>query len=76
MKKPVNLRLDADLWVRFRVRAIQEGTTGSAIVERFRERYLGAPTHGQTDSRAALGKKENCGKARDTRSCEWGRKGR
>jgi hypothetical protein len=57
MKKPVNLRLDVDLWTRFRVRAIQEGTTGSAIVERLMEAYLGESSYPPRSRERAQGKR-------------------
>ena len=41
MKKPVNVTLDEDLWQRFRIQAIREKTSGSAILDRLMAAYLG-----------------------------------
>ena len=57
MKKPVNLRLDVDLWERFRIRAIQEKTSGSAIVERLMGAYLGESSYPARSRRDAKGKR-------------------
>jgi hypothetical protein len=54
MKKPVNMTIDEDLWERFRIRAIHEKTSGSAIVERLMEAYLGEspyPARGRRDAK-------------------------
>jgi hypothetical protein len=59
MKKPVNLRLNTNLWERFRIRAIQEKTSGSAIVERLMEAYLGESVDLTRDRGAAQGKRAN-----------------
>jgi hypothetical protein len=59
MKKPVNLRLDVDLWERFRIRAIQEKTSGSAIVEKFMRNYLGESVDSQRSRSRAEGKRAN-----------------
>jgi hypothetical protein len=57
MKKPVNLRLDVDLWERFRIRAIQEKTSGSAIVEKFMRNYLGESADPPRSRQRAEGKR-------------------
>jgi len=41
MKKQVNVTLDEDLWERFRIQAIREKTSGSAILESLMAGYLG-----------------------------------
>jgi hypothetical protein len=41
MKKQVNVTLDENLWERFRIQAIREKTSGSAILERLMAGYLG-----------------------------------
>lgn len=41
MKRPVNLTLDEDLFLRFRIRAIEEKTSASAIIEKLMGAYLG-----------------------------------
>jgi hypothetical protein len=45
MKKAVNVTLDEDLWQRFRIRAIQEKTSGSAILEKLMAAYLGESSY-------------------------------
>jgi hypothetical protein len=59
MKKPVNLRLDVDLWERFRIRAIQEKTSGSAIIEKLMGNYLGDSSNSQRSRSRAEGKRAN-----------------
>jgi hypothetical protein len=53
MKARVNLTLDAALWERFRIRAIQEKTSGSATIDRLMGEYLErpGPSHPQRSGR-------------------------
>lgn len=74
MKKPVNVTLDAELWKRFRIRAIQDGTSGSAVLDRLMRLHLGESVDGQTGRRAAPGHKADRGKARDSVRAGGGRK--
>jgi hypothetical protein len=62
MKKPVNVTLDEDLWERFRIQAIREKTSGSAILERLMAGYLGESPYPPT-SRAPVESKRAHAKA-------------
>jgi hypothetical protein len=41
MKRQVNVTLEENLWERFRIQAIREKTSGSAILEKLMAGYLG-----------------------------------
>ena len=55
MKKQVNVTLDEDLWERFRIQAIREKTSGSAILERLMAGYLGESSYPKRSSGHAKG---------------------
>ena len=59
MKARVNLTLDAALWERFRIRAIQEKTSGSATIDKLMGEYLERATDAQESRRAARGQRKN-----------------
>jgi hypothetical protein len=71
MKKPTNLTLDEDLFRRFRIRAIEEKTSASAILERLMSGYLGdsaypSRSRGHVESKRAHAKAAKT-PARETR---------
>jgi hypothetical protein len=57
MKTKVTLTLDGATWERFRIRAIQEKTSGSAIIDRLMGAYLGDSSYPARGRRAAQGKR-------------------
>jgi hypothetical protein len=62
MKKPVNVTFDEDLWERFRIQAIREKTSGSAILERLMAGYLGESAY-PSRSRGPVASKQADAKA-------------
>jgi hypothetical protein len=57
MKTKVTLTLDDAVWERFRIRAIQEKTSGSAIMDRLMEAYLGDSAYPARGRKPAQGKR-------------------
>jgi len=66
MKKPVNMTLDEDLFRRFRIRAIEENTSASAIIDGLMEEYLAHPSDSRRSRGAVEDKAAHRGKARHT----------
>jgi len=57
MKKQVNVTLEEGLWERFRIQAIREKTSGSAILEQLMAGYLGESAYPKRSSRGAEGER-------------------
>jgi hypothetical protein len=57
MKRQVNVTLDDDLFRRFRIRAIEQGTSASAILEKLMAGYLGESTYPPRSGGHAEGKR-------------------
>ena len=66
MKKPVNVTLDAELWKRFRIRAIQDGTSGSAVLDRLMRAHLGESSDPPRSRRGVEGKRAHAKTAKTT----------
>jgi len=56
-KARVNLTLDAVTWEKFRLRAIQEHTSRSAIIDRLMLKYLGESVNSARGRKRAQGKR-------------------
>lgn len=57
MKTKVTLTLEGATWERFRIRAIQEKTSGSAIIDRLMGAYLGDSSYPARGRKRAQGKR-------------------
>jgi hypothetical protein len=68
MKAKVTLTLDRQIWEKFRVRAIRERTSGSAIIEHLMEEYLERgrqrTSHPAGDEGQGMGRGRNRGQRR------------
>jgi hypothetical protein len=58
VKAKVTLTLDAALWEKFRIQAIREKTSGSAIIDRLMLEYLGAKAQRGQRARATTQKRK------------------
>jgi hypothetical protein len=68
MKKPVNVTLDAELWKRFRIRAIEDGTSGSAVLDSLIRAYLGESSYAPRSRRDVKGKRTHAKAAKTAAS--------
>lgn len=66
MKAKVTLTLDATLWERFRIKAIREKTSGSAIIDRLMAGYLNEGRRKRT-AHTASDEGERLGRGRNVR---------